>query len=66
MYDRGTRTLWQSMTGEPVMGELADSGIKLELLPVTLTTWDEWREQNPETTVLSVDTGFSRPYLFAE
>ena len=63
MYDRTTWTLWHSLTGEPVIGRLAKSGIKLELLPVTLTTWKEWREQNPDTTVLSLDTGFRRKYL---
>ena len=63
MYDRQTRSLWHSLTGEPVIGKLAHSGLKLELLPVTLTTWEEWLEQNPETTVLSLDTGHRRLYL---
>ena len=62
MYDRQTRTLWNHITGEPVLGPLADSDIRLELLPVVLTTWADWQEQHPDTLVVSEDTGFERPY----
>ena len=57
MYDRATETLWHQFLGEPVVGELADSGIKLEVLPVVLTTWQEWLAAHPGTTVLDIDTG---------
>ena len=56
MYDRATGTLWHQFLGEPVVGELADSGIKLELLPVVVTTWEEWLAAHPDTTVLDVQT----------
>lgn len=46
------------------MGELADSGIKLEVLPVLLTTWGEWLAAHPDTTVLDVDTGLYPPELY--
>jgi hypothetical protein len=62
MYDRQTRTLWNQLTGEPVLGELVGSGIKLELLPVVLTSWADWLEQHPDTKVLDISTGYSRPY----
>lgn len=57
MYDRGTRTLWNQFTGKPAVGELAGSGIELELLPVLVTTWAEWRKAHPDTTVLNIETG---------
>ena len=57
MYDRGTNTLWHQFLGEPVVGELAGSGIKLKVLPVTLTTWDDWVLAHPDTTVLHIETG---------
>ena len=57
MYDRGTETLWRQFTGEPVVGSLVDSGIKLEVLPVLLTTWGDWLATHPDTTVLDPDTG---------
>jgi hypothetical protein len=62
MYDRQTRTLWNQLTGEPVLGELAGTGLKLDLLPVVLTTWEAWLTQHPDTLVLDVDTGYQRPY----
>lgn len=62
MYDRQTRTLWNHLTGEPVLGPLADSDIKLNLLPIVLTTWADWHTQHPETVVLDVNTGYDRPY----
>jgi hypothetical protein len=62
MYDRNTDSLWNQLTGEPVTGELVGSGIKLEILPVTLTTWEDWLGDHPDTTVLDIDTGFQRPY----
>ena len=63
MYDRQTRTLWNQMTGEPVLGELAATNVQLSLLPVVLTTWSEWHSQHPETRVLALETGFERYYL---
>ena len=38
MYDRLTETLWNQLRGEPMVGELVGSGIKLEYFPVALTT----------------------------
>jgi hypothetical protein len=57
MYDRGTKTLWHQFSGEPVVGPLADSGIRLELIPVALTTWFDWLALHPDTTVLDIITG---------
>lgn len=62
MYDRQTNTLWNHLTGEPVIGALALSGIRLERLPIVVTTWGEWKRQHPATTVLDPDTGHLRPY----
>ena len=65
MYDRLTGTVWNHLKGEPAWGPLADSDIKLRIFPVVLTTWDEWLEEHPDTTVLSLDTGVypERSYL---
>ena len=57
MYDRLTNSLWNQLTSEPVIGPLWDSGIELDFFPVMLTTWEEWLELHPDTTVLSQDTG---------
>ena len=61
MYDRGTNTLWHQFLGEPAVGPLAESGVKLELIPVLVTTWGDWRSAHPDTTVLSIETGIFPP-----
>lgn len=62
MFDRETDSLWNQFTGEPVAGPLRGSGIRLKLRPVTITDWASWRAANPETTVLSLETGHVRNY----
>ncbi|MDJ0943636.1 MAG: DUF3179 domain-containing protein [Kiloniellales bacterium] len=62
MFDRETDSLWNQFTGEPVVGPLAGSGIKLKIRPVAITSWGRWRARKPETRVLSLDTGHSRDY----
>lgn len=62
MYDKATQSLWSTVRGEPVLGPLAGQNIALEQLSVVTTTWQEWRRRHPETTVLSLDTGYRRDY----
>ncbi len=62
MFDRQTDSLWNQFTGEPVSGPLVDSGIKLKIRPVAITSWARWKKQNPDTRVLSLDTGHRRDY----
>ena len=57
MYDRKTGTLWRQFRGVPAVGPLVGSGIKLEILPMTLTLWSDWLAEHPGTTVLNVETG---------
>ncbi|MEO1459323.1 MAG: DUF3179 domain-containing (seleno)protein, partial [Pseudomonadota bacterium] len=62
MFDRETHSLWNQFTGEPVIGPLAESGIRLRQRPVAIERWGDWRRANPETTVLSLETGHRRDY----
>ena len=62
MYDQATQSLWNTIWGEPVLGPLADEGIRLERLYIVTTTWREWRQRHPDTLVLSLDTGYQRDY----
>lgn len=57
MYDRATNSLWNQFIGEPVIGPLADSGIRQPFFPSVVTTWEEWLAEHPDTTVLSRETG---------
>jgi hypothetical protein len=63
MYDRNTDTIWNAITGEPAFGVLARSGVVLDVLPVVVTDWTSWLEQHPDTSVLSMNTGFRRNYM---
>jgi len=60
MYDRGTDTWWAQMLARGVRGP--DEGAYLSEFQVIWTTWGRWREQHPETTVLTEDTGYVRDY----
>ena len=62
MFDRATHSLWNQFTGKPVSGALVDSGITLQQRPVVITTWADWRNANPNTRILSLDTGHARDY----
>ena len=62
MFDRETHSLWNQFTGRPVMGPLVDSGIELGQRPVVIEPWLRWYERNPDTRVLSLDTGHERDY----
>ena len=50
MYDHQTDTLWSQYLSKGVEGPLKDTA--LEVLPVTQTTWEAWRELHPDTKVL--------------
>lgn len=62
MFDRATKSLWNQFTGEPVVGPLIDQKIKLKIRPNVITSWAAWRDANPQTTVLDIETGFLRDY----
>ena len=62
MFDHGTWSLWNTITGEPVVGPLVGTGARLTHRAVVTTTWGEWRRMHPGTTVLSLETGHERDY----
>jgi hypothetical protein len=62
MYDQKTQSLWNTLWGKPVVGPLVGKDIELEYLSVVTTTWGEWKQRHPETTVLSLRTGHRRNY----
>jgi len=50
MYDEKTGSLWSQILAKAINGPKTDT--TLTLTPSTITTWGEWQEANPETTVL--------------
>ena len=60
LFDRGTNTRWSQMLGVGIRGQhVGDSLIEL---PITWTTWQNWRETYPDTEVLTSETGHLRRY----
>lgn len=59
-YDHETMSLWSQLLSESVAGPMA--GTPLPVLPMTDTTWGEWRRGHPNTLVLSFPTGSARDY----
>lgn len=53
MYDRGGQpeSLWSQVLGEGVSGPA--TGLKLQALPMELTTWQKWKTSHPNTKVLA-------------
>lgn len=62
MYDRYEGNLWQQITGEGIVGPAARRNEVLKQVFITTTSWGDWKKQNPNTRVLSRDTGHSRDY----
>lgn len=64
MFDRKTFTLWSNLTGEPVVGPLSQTPVKLKILPMTLTSWGEWKKAHPDTEVVYLDQQFGNRWNF--
>ncbi len=62
MFDRETDSLWNQFTGRPISGPLRETGIELQVLASTTTTWKQWKNRHPKSSVLSLNTGFDRDY----
>jgi hypothetical protein len=60
MYDRQTESLWSHFSAEAIAGHLTEE--KLEVLPMAMAGWAQWRDANPDGLVLSRETGHSRNY----
>jgi hypothetical protein len=60
LYDHQTDSLWSQLMQKSVSGPLA--GQKLRKIPSTRTRWQTWQNRNPNTLVLSDDTGYNRNY----
>lgn len=60
LYDRDTESLWSQILGQAVAGPRV--GQFLTAIPISHTSWRDWRNDHPDTLVLSDDTGYSRDY----
>lgn len=54
-WDHDTGSVWSQPTGEAVAGPL--KGERLEVLPVSYTTWEAWQDSHSNTLALDVPAG---------
>ncbi len=60
MYDRKTDTYWSQIDGKAIVGELV--GKELKELSIDTVAWRDWKQEHPESIVLSQQTGYIRDY----
>lgn len=60
LYDRESESLWSQIMRKAVSGPM--KGTLLKQLPLSHTTWRDWRHRHPATLVLSGNTGHVRNY----
>jgi hypothetical protein len=64
MFDEGARSLWTTLGGEAVVGDMSERRAALTPLPLVVTTWGDWRRRHAATTVLAAETG--HPFAYSE
>jgi hypothetical protein len=57
-WDHDTGTVWSQPLGEAIVGPR--KGARLELYPVTFTTWSAWLEAHPQTLALDAPAASTR------
>ncbi len=60
MYDVRTQSVFDTFLGIAVTGPLAEQGIELEQAAVVTTTWGEWKQAHPDTTILDESLALGR------
>lgn len=60
LYDRESESLWSQVMRKSVSGPMI--GKELRQIPMSHTTWRDWRARHPDSLVLSTQTGHSRDY----
>ena len=62
MFDLNTFSVLDTFTGAAVSGPLHVDGVTLEQVSVVTSTWREWKEAHPDTTIVARDGGIGRTY----
>lgn len=60
MWDDQTESLWQQITGEAIVGEMA--GRRMAPLPAAIVSWGDFRADHPDGEVLAADQGMGQVY----
>lgn len=57
MYDLGTQSMFDTFLGKAITGPLREIGFELEQTAVVTSTWGEWKDAHPDTTIVAEDGG---------
>jgi len=63
--DLETHSLWDPFSGRAIWGPLAIEDAMLPRIALHASTWARWSAEHPNSSVLSLDTGFVRDYTEA-
>ena len=58
----GGESLWSQLLAKAVTGPDAAAGRTLEVLPMCVVPWGDWKAKHPDTTVISPDPSFVKQY----
>ncbi len=61
MFDVNTFSIFDTFLGTAVSGPLAEQGIVLPQAGVVTTTWGQWKQEHPDTTILAQSVALGRP-----
>ena len=64
MYDLHSKSIFDTFRGTADSGPLLDEGVQLEGHTVVTSTWAAWREEHPDTTVLTEDLALGSNFDF--
>ena len=62
MYDLDSRSVFDTFAGIAVTGPLRELGVVLDQASVVTTTWADWRQTHPDTSIVAEDGGIGRSY----
>jgi len=66
IYDRqpggAGESLWSQLLFKAIAGPAAASAATLEVLPMSVEAWGDWRREHPETTILALDPRMAQQY----
>lgn len=62
MFDLNTFSVMDTFNGTALSGPLRDAGIVLDQTSVVVSSWGDWKEAHPDTTIVARDGGIGRAY----
>ncbi|MEM8923587.1 MAG: DUF3179 domain-containing (seleno)protein [Actinomycetota bacterium] len=62
MYDLSSQSFVDTFVGDATAGPLLEAGVQFEQVSVVTSTWADWKDAHPDTTIVAEDGGRGRVY----